>query len=83
MGVAAAMLLGAFGGAMVPPEVFPDIMRTLSHITPHAWAIDALREVALRDADLPAIALQLAVLLGFGGILLGLATLRFRRSIVG
>lgn len=28
---------------MMPPEVFPDIMRTLSHITLHAWAIDALR----------------------------------------
>ena len=36
---------------MVPPEVFPETMRTLGHITPHAWAMDALREVALRDGE--------------------------------
>lgn len=82
MGVGAAMLLGAFGGAMVPPEVFPDIMRTLSYITPHAWAIDALRDVALRDADLAAIVPKVAVLLGFAGVLLGLATFRFRRAVL-
>ncbi len=75
------MLLGAFGGAMVPPEVFPDIMRTVSHVTPHAWAIDALRDVALRDAGIGGILPQLAVLLGFAGVLLTLATLRFRRAI--
>ncbi|HET9521193.1 MAG TPA: ABC transporter permease [Candidatus Limnocylindrales bacterium] len=83
VGVGAAMLLGAFGGAMVPPEVFPDVMRTVSHITPHAWAIDALRDVALRDRDLVGIAPQLAILVGFGAVLLALATVRFRRAIQG
>lgn len=79
VGVGAAMLLGAFGGAMVPPEVFPDVMRTVSHLTPHAWAIDALREISLRDGDVVAIAPQLAVLVGFAAILLAVATVRFRR----
>jgi ABC-2 type transport system permease protein len=83
IGVGAAMLLGALGGAMVPPEVFPDLMRTLSHLTPHAWAIDALRDVALRDADVTAIALQVGVLLGIAGALLVAATFRFRRAMVG
>jgi ABC-2 type transport system permease protein len=83
VGVGAAMLLGAFGGAMVPPEVFPDVMRTVSHITPHAWAIDALRDVALRDRDIVGIAPQLAILVGFGALLLALATVRFRRAIQG
>jgi ABC-2 type transport system permease protein len=83
VGVGVAMLLGAFGGAMVPPEVFPEIMRTLSHVTPHAWAIEALRDVALRDADLVAIMPKLAVLAAFAFVLLGLATFRFRRAIVG
>ena len=81
-GVGAAMLLGAFGGAMVPPEVFPDVMRTLSFLTPHAWAIDAFRELALRDGDLVAILPQVAVLLGFAVVLIGLATVRFRRALV-
>ena len=66
------MLLGAFGGAMVPPEVFPEMMRTLSHVTPHAWAIDALasrrgRRLRTSSASAP----QLAVLLAFAGVLLG------------
>ncbi len=82
IGVGAAMLLGAFGGAMVPPEVFPEIMRTVSHVTPHAWAIDGLRAVAIRDADLFGVLPEIAVLLGFAAVLLGLATLRFRRAIV-
>jgi ABC-2 type transport system permease protein len=80
IGVGFAMLLGAFGGAMVPPEVFPEIMRTLSHVTPHAWAIDGLREVAIRDADLVGVVPQIAVLLAFAVVLLGLATVRFRRA---
>ena len=80
IGVGFAMLLGAFGGAMVPPEIFPDVMRTLSHVTPHAWAIDGLRAVAIRDADLVGVAPQLAVLLAFATVLLGLATVRFRRA---
>jgi ABC-2 type transport system permease protein len=80
IGVGFAMLLGAFGGAMVPPEIFPEIMRTLSHVTPHAWAIDGLRAVAIRDIDLVGVTPQLAVLLAFAIVLLGLATVRFRRA---
>jgi ABC-2 type transport system permease protein len=83
VGVGVAMLLAAFGGAMVPPEVFPDIMRTASHVTPHAWAIDAFRDLTLRDKDLLGILPQLAVLAGFAVALIGLATVRFRRALVG
>jgi ABC-2 type transport system permease protein len=80
MGVGFAMLLGAFGGAMVPPEIFPEIMRTVSHVTPHAWAIDGLRAVAIRDADLVGVLPEIAVLLAFAVVLLGLATVRFRKA---
>ena len=83
IGVGVAMLLAAFGGAMVPPEVFPDIMRTLSHVTPHAWAIDAFRDLTLRDKDLLGILPQLAVLAGFAIALIALATIRFRKALVG
>jgi ABC-2 type transport system permease protein len=81
LGVGVAMLLGAFGGAMVPPEVFPDVMRTLSFATPHAWAIDGLRDIVLRDADLLGVARHLAVLSAFAGVLLAVAVWRFRRSL--
>jgi ABC-2 type transport system permease protein len=80
IGVGFAMLLGAFGGAMVPPEVFPEIMRTVSHVTPHAWAIDGLRAVAIRDADLVGVLPEIGVLMAFAVVLLGLATVRFRQA---
>ena len=83
LGVGVAMLLGAFGGAMVPPEVFPDVMRILSHITPHAWAIDALRDIALRQAGILQVLPQLGVLLGMAAVLLAAATWRFRKALAG
>jgi ABC-2 type transport system permease protein len=83
IGVGLAMLLAAFGGAMVPPEIFPEVMRTVSYATPHAWAIDALRSVAIDDAGLGAILPQLGVLVAYAAVLLTVAIVLFRRSLVG
>ncbi len=80
-GPAVGMLAALIGGAMVPPEVFPDVMRTLSHITPHAWAIDAFREMSLHGGHLLQIVPQLAALAGFAVVFLGLAVMRFRRIV--
>ncbi len=79
IGPALGMLLGLVGGTMVPPEVFPDAMRTLSHVTPHAWAMDAFRKLAFDGAGLLDIVPQLAVIAGFAVLLLTAATWRFRR----
>jgi ABC-2 type transport system permease protein len=83
IGPAIGMLLGLLGGTMVPPEVFPSVMRTLSHLTPHAWAMDAFRDLILRNGSLLQILPQLGMLLGFAAALLTLAVWRFRRVIVG
>jgi ABC-2 type transport system permease protein len=79
LGPALGMGLALLGGAMVPAEIFPEIMRTASRLTPHAWAIDGLRAVAIRDADLVGVLPQIGVLLAFAIVLLGLATVRFRQ----
>lgn len=79
LGPALGMGLGLLGGAMVPAEIFPEIMRTASRLTPHAWAIDGLRAVAIRDADFVGVLPQIGVLLAFAIVLLGLATVRFRQ----
>jgi ABC-2 type transport system permease protein len=79
LGPALGMLLALVGGAMVPAEVFPEMMRTLSWLTPHAWAMDALVTLRGTGHDLMAILPQLGVLLLFAVVLLGLATLRLRR----
>ena len=44
---ALGMVLALLGGAMVPIEVFPPVMQTLAHVTPHAWAIDAFHDLLL------------------------------------
>jgi ABC-2 type transport system permease protein len=82
LGVFLGMTLGALGGAMVPLEVFGEPMKTLAMLTPHAWAIQGLREVALRGSDITGITTELGVLALFAVVLLALGTWGFRRAIV-
>lgn len=82
-GVFAGMALGALGGAMVPIEIFPETMRQLAHLTPHAWALDGFREVAVRGGGLLDILPELGVLLGMAVALLGVSVWRFRRALAG
>ncbi len=79
LGVMAGMLLGALGGAMVPLEVFPEPAHTIAYLTPHSWAIQGLREVALRDGTVADVLLELAVLGVYAAALMALGTWRFRR----
>jgi len=81
IGPALGLMLGLLGGTMVPAEVFPEAMRTIAHVTPHAWAMDAFREMLLNNAGLAQILPQLGVLLGFAAVLAVLAVWRFRRVI--
>ena len=81
LGPALGMILGLLGGTMVPMEVFPDLMRTLSHVTPHAWAMDAFHHLLLEGGGLADVLPQVAVLFAFAAVLLTLAVFRFRRAI--
>ena len=83
VGAGLGMMLGLLGGTMVPPEVFPSIMRTISHVTPHAWAIDAFHDMLLNGARFTDVLPQIGALLAFAAALLALAAWRFRRVIVG
>ncbi len=82
IGMTIGLAMAALGGCMVPFEVFPDGLRTFAHITPHAWAVDAFTEVLQRGGGLGSIGTELAVLVGYGVVLLGIATIMLRRSIV-
>jgi ABC-2 type transport system permease protein len=77
LGVVGGLGLAAIGGAMVPAEIFPPIMQTISRFTPHRWAIDGLGDVAA-GSPLPDVMLQLGVLLAFAAVLMTLAVWRFR-----
>ena len=68
--------LAAFGGSMVPLEVFPDAVRTAAHATPHTWGDDAFSDLLARSAGLADVLPEIAVLLGYASVLLALAIWR-------
>jgi linearmycin/streptolysin S transport system permease protein len=74
--------LAALGGCMVPLEVFSPTMRTVAHITPHAWANDAFAKLIGDGDSIGAILPQLGVLAIYAVVLLTLATWRLRRTLV-
>jgi ABC-2 type transport system permease protein len=82
-----ALLLGlslaAFGGSMVPLEVFPSAVRSVAHITPHAWANDAFSKLLEHGAGVVDVLPQVGVLLGFAAVTVTLATWRLRRAVTG
>lgn len=83
-GVGVIMGLGfaALGGCMIPIEFFSSTMRTVAHITPHAWANEAFAELVRRDGTIVDILPQLGVLALFAVGLIALASWRLRAAIM-
>jgi ABC-2 type transport system permease protein len=81
LGVVLGMVLGALGGAMVPLELFDEPMSSLARLTPHAWAIDAFRDLVYANAGIVEILSQLTVLLVYAGSLVVVGTWGLRRSL--
>jgi ABC-2 type transport system permease protein len=79
IGPALAMLLGLVGGAMVPAEVFPETMRQLAHLTPHAWAVEGLRALGEPGAGVGNVLPQISILAAFAAAFFAVAVVRFRR----
>ncbi|MET9315780.1 ABC transporter permease [Kribbella sp. NPDC003505] len=77
IGIAFAML----GGCMWPLEIVPNAVRTLGHVTPHAWAVDAWITVLSRNGGVADIAGNLAVLAAFAVAMLGLASMIHQRRL--
>jgi len=76
-----ALVLGALGGSMVPLEVFPETVRRIAHLTPHAWANDAFAELLRFGSGAPEIALELVVLFTYGSVLVLMAAFVFRHRL--
>jgi ABC-2 type transport system permease protein len=80
LGVFLGLALAALGGAMVPLELFPPVMDRIAHLTPHAWAIEALDE-GMAGRGPSAVLTNLVALSIYAAALLAIATVAFRRSI--
>jgi len=64
-GAVSVVILAAIGGVWVPTFVMPEVMRTISSISPLNWGLEAFYGVFLRGSGLGEIAVQLIKLLVF------------------
>lgn len=81
IGPTLGIVLGMLGGCMWPLSIVNSAMRSVGHITPHAWAVDAWTALIARGAGLTGILTDLAALAAFAAVLMLLATLRLRRQL--
>ncbi|MDN5790440.1 MAG: ABC transporter permease [Micrococcales bacterium] len=81
VGIGIGLVLAGLGGGMVPLEIFTDTLRTVAHVTPHAWAYDAFAAIQRHHASLVDILPELGVLAAMALVLLALGTWALRRSV--
>ena len=81
IGAPVGIALGMLGGCMWPLEIVPGAMRTLGHLFPHAWAVDAWIGVLSRGEGIGGIARPLGMLALFAAGLIVLAAARLRRTV--
>lgn len=78
LSVLLAITLSALGGMMVPTFIMPDLMKTLSLFTPHAWALTGYHDIIIRGLGTKDVLTEMAVLLGFASFFFIVALWRFR-----
>jgi ABC-2 type transport system permease protein len=78
LSVLLAITLSALGGMMVPTFIMPDLMKTLSLFTPHAWALAGYHDIIIRGLGTKDVLSEMFVLLGFAFIFFVIALWRFR-----
>lgn len=78
--VGLGLVLAALGGCMFPLELFPDTLRTVANITPHAWGYEAFAQIQRHAGGLGDIGLELGVLAAMALVLVLLGSRALRRS---
>lgn len=81
VGVGVGLVVAALGGSMLPLELFPDNLLTVSAVTPHHWAYEAYAEITRRGGGVGDVLPQLGVLALMTAILLPLGAWLLRRSL--
>jgi ABC-2 type transport system permease protein len=81
IGPPVGIVLGMLGGCMWPLEIVGSTMRTIGHVVPQAWAVDAWTELISRGGGITEIGRELLVLLAFAVALLAIASARLRRTL--
>ena len=72
------LTLSPLGGAWWPMEVVPDVMQTIGHISPVAWAMDAFDELMFYSGTVTSILPMLGILLLMGTALFAFGVWNFK-----
>lgn len=72
------IILGALGGIMVPKQVMPAAMQSITQLSPMGWGLDAFVDVFARRASLVEIAPACGALVAFGLVALAIGARRLR-----
>lgn len=75
----AGFVLGMLGGCLWPLDIVGPALRRLGHLTPHAWAVEALRATGIDGDGLGDVAGPLAALALFAVVLLLVGARRLTR----
>jgi len=75
----AVVIAAALGGIMVPSFLMPAKMQHIGQLSPLQWGLSAFVDLFLRGGTLVSVLPQLAKLVAFGALTLGVAVLVFRR----
>ncbi|MDH4280987.1 MAG: ABC transporter permease, partial [Acidimicrobiia bacterium] len=81
IGLLLGLVLAALGGSMQPLQFFPDGLRRIAFVTPHAWMNDALGRILVDGEGFGQIWPSLAVLAAAGAVLLAIASLALARTL--
>jgi ABC-type multidrug transport system permease subunit len=80
-GTLLVLVLGGISGSLMPRELMPEQMKTLSLVTPHAWSLDAYNQLLVSASpDAVAVFTACGVLCGFGLLFTSLAWWRMDLS---
>ena len=81
-GSVSVLILAAIGGIWVPVALMPDVMKTVSMVSPLNWGLSAFHEIFLRNGHIASIINNVIRLLVFFGLTMWLAFLvdKFRKN---
>ncbi|MBI5958321.1 MAG: ABC transporter permease [Chloroflexi bacterium] len=72
------LTLAPLGGAWWPLEIVPDLMKTIGHISPIAWAMDAFQEMMFYGGGVVDILPMMGALIGMAALLVAFGVWNFR-----
>jgi ABC-2 type transport system permease protein len=74
---------GLLGGILFPTEQLPDVLNAIAHVMPLTYAVEGLREVMLKGADLSSsiVQIDLIVLAGIALFFVALASTTIKREV--